>query len=147
MTVTKTYPRAGQMEPGWEEYTETLPANTGDGGMTAGLILCIVTGKAVKAPIDATGVKPFYGLIENKLDTDNFVRVISYGLFYGYAEGAIAVGSQLTTGTVTAGHLKIAGAAVFNKIVGDYYGHPAEGSGNSPFTAAANGEIIVVFIR
>lgn len=151
MTATVTYPRAGQMEPGWEEYTETLPANSGDGGIAAGLICHIDTGKCVKVPTGG-GTRPFYGCIETKADTDTLVRVLSYGIFYGYAEGAIPVGSVLMNGSTTAGHVKagVKGGGTptaANLIVGDYYGHPGEGSGNSPFTAATNGEIIAIFLR
>jgi len=151
MTATVTYPRAGQIEPGWEEYCETLPANTGDGGIAAGLICHMDTGKCVKVPTGG-GVRPFYGCIEAKADGENKVRVISYGLFYGYSEGAIAVGDIVIPASTTAGHVKagVKGGGTptaANLIVGDYFGHAGEGSGNSPFTAAANGEIICIFLR
>lgn len=149
MTVTVTYPRAGQVEPGWEQYVETLPANTGDGGIAAGLIGCYDTGKIVVNPIAGTGVRPFVGVIEGKADTDDKVRVITFGLFYGYAEGAVPVGSRLMAGTVTAGHMKawVPGPPGELNIIGDYAGHPGEGSGGSPYTDGANGQIIVVFIK
>ena len=144
MTVTKTFPNAGQIEPEFEKWVETFTGNLGDGGIARGLVCCFVTGKCVKAPIDASGVKPFVVAVEAKADQQVEVRALKKGMVTVYAEGAIPVGSQLTTGTVTAGHVKAAGAAVFNKIVGDYMGHAGEGSGNSPYTAAANGEIIMM---
>jgi hypothetical protein len=147
MTVTVTYPRAGQIDPEYEKYVETMPANSGDGGIAAGLIGTVVTGKVVVNPTGATGVKPFVGVVETKLTGDTQVRVLQEGIFYGYAEGAIAVGSQLVGGTVTAGHMKARAAETFDKIIGPYRGHPGEGSGNSPITAGANGQIIRVYIQ
>lgn len=144
MTVTKTFPNAGQIEPEFEEFVETFPANASDGGIARGLVCCFVTGKCVKAPVDASGVKPFVVAVEAKADADTQVRAVTEGYVTVFAEGAIAVGAQVTTATTTAGHVKTAGAAVFNKVVGDYAGHAGEGSGNSPYTAAANGEIIML---
>lgn len=146
MTVTKTFAVAGQIEPEFSDFTESYPANAGDGGIARGLVCCFVTGKCVKAPIDASGVKPFVVAVEAKADGDTIVRALYRGIVYVFCEGAIPVGSQVTTGTVTAGHVKAAGAAVFNKIVGDYVGHAGEGSGNSPYTAGANGEIIGIYV-
>lgn len=152
MTATVTYPRAGQVEPGWEIYVETLPANSGDGGIAAGLIGTYVTKKVVVNPTDGSGRRPFVGVIEAKADTDTLVRVLTYGLFYGYAEGAIVVGDILIAGSTTAGHVKAGvrggGTPTSSElIIGDYFGHAGEGSGNSPITDAANGDIICIFLR
>ena len=144
MTVTRTFPNAGQIEPEFEKFVESYPANAGDGGIARGLVCCFVAGKCVKAPIDASGVKPFVVAVEAKADGDTQVRAVNEGYVTVYAEGVIAVGVRVTTGTTTAGHVKTAGAAVFTKVVGDYAGHAGEGSGNSPYTAAANGEIIML---
>jgi|SRR5215212_2462387 len=145
MTVTITYPRAGQIDPEYEKFVDTLPANSGDGGIAAGLIGSYVTGKVVVNPT-TQGTKPFVGVVETKLTTDTLVRALKEGIFYGYCEGAVPVGSQLVGGTTTAGHMRARAAETFDKIIGPYQGHAGEGSGNSPITAGANGQIIKVYI-
>lgn len=152
MTVTVTYPRAGQIDPEYEKFVDTLPANSGAStGIAAGLIGYYDTGKIVVVPTTG-GVRPFVGIVETKLDGDAFVRALKYGVFYGYCEGDVPVGSVLMNGSTTAGHMKAAvlGGATptaANLLIGDYWGHAGEGSGNSPITAGANGQIIKVFIR
>lgn len=147
MTVTTTFPNAGQIEPEYEKFVETYPANTGDGGIARGLVCTVVSQKLVKNPIDASGVRPFYVTVEPKADGDNLARVLEEGMVTVYSEGVINVGARVTGGTVTAGHVKTAGAATDDKIIGDYKGHSGEGSGNSPFTASANGEVIMIFLQ
>lgn len=152
MTVTVTYPRAGQIDPAYEEYVETLPANTGGGSaIAAGLIGSWDTGKIVVNPVGG-GVRPYVGIVEAKGDNDAYVRALTYGIFYGYAEGNIPAGSVLMGASTTAGHMKagVSGGGTptaANLLIGDYMGHAGEGSGNSPITAATSGQIIKVFIR
>lgn len=149
MTATVTYPRAGQVEPGWEHYIETLPAENSN-AIAAGLIGSYVSNEIVVNPTSG-GVRPFVGIVEAKAATDDKVRALTHGAFYGYAEGNIGIGDILIAATSTAGHVK-AGVKTgtptdANLIIGDYWGHPGEGSGGSPITAATVGEIIVIYIR
>ena len=151
MTVTVTYPNAGQIEPEYEKYVRTRSANSGDGGIARGLVCCVVDKKIVKNPIDGSGIRPFYVAVEPKADTETQVRVLSEGFVTVFAEGAIPVGAEVTGGSTTAGHVKAAveggSPTAANKRIGTYEGHAGEGSGNSPYTDAANGEIIMIYLR
>jgi hypothetical protein len=135
--------RAGQQEPGWEEYNDTFPKNSGDGGIAAGLFVDFNAGKARTVPTTGAST-PIYGCLETALDTDLNVRVARKGPFYCWSQGAIVVGKKVQPSTVTAGHAQQHTGT--NPIIGDYLGHPGEGDGKSPYTDSINGDLIMVDI-
>lgn len=148
MTATITYPRAGQVEDGYEQYIDTVPAATP--AMAAGLVGSFVAGVFTLLD-DDTGLRPIYLLVEAKALNETKARVLTFGIGYGIADGNIAVGSDLKAGDTTAGRIMQATEGgtptTANKRLGHYLGHPGEGSGNSPITAATAGQIIKVFFK
>jgi hypothetical protein len=148
MTATVTYPRAGQVEDGYEQYIDTVPADTP--AMAAGLVGSFVGG-VFKILDDDSGLRPIYMLVEAKALNATQARVLTFGIGYGIADATIPVGSDLKPGDTTAGRIMAATEGgtptAANKRLGHYLGHPGEGSGNSPITQATVGQIIKVFFK
>jgi hypothetical protein len=148
MTATVTYPRAGQVEDGYEQYIDTIPADTP--AMAAGLVGSIVSGELVLLD-DDSGLRPFFLVVEDKALNITQARVLRWGIGYGIADGNIAVGTEVKAGDTTAGRIMQAveggTPTAANKRLGEYLGHPGEGSGNSPMTAATVGQVIKVFFK
>lgn len=147
MTATITYPRAGQVEDGYEQYIDTVPAETP--ARAAGLVGSFVAGVWTCLD-DDSGIRPFGLLVEAKALNETKARVLLFGIGYGIADGNIAVGSSVKAGDTTAGRIMQSAEGTptaANKRLGKYLGHPGEGSGNSPMTAATAGQIIKVFIE
>lgn len=148
MTATVTYARAGQIEDGYEEYVETVTADTP--AMAAGAVGSFVGGELVLLD-DDSGLRPFRMLVEDKALNATQARVLRWGIGYPIADGNIAVGTEVKAGDTTAGRVMQAveggTPTAANKRLGEYLGHPGEGSGNSPATAATVGQVIKVFFK